>query len=188
MRLEIVQGDLLEGHEDGLVLTVDGAARGMEGNLARLFCRQYPDAWEDIEDRIVYPIPLGSAQLFEVDPDIGSRFRFVFIASTLHHLGALSEEQKLAIQGNALRTVLSLGERNGLRSIATALMVGGWRLEAPHALDQMVATYLRALSQSARTPLLRVRILELPLYQTLAEHVLSSCDRAVLLDTCVCIR
>lgn len=188
VRLEIAQGHLLEGREDGLVLTVDGAARGMEGNLARLFCRQYPDAWEDIEDRIVYPIPLGSAQLFELDPDIASRFRFVFIASTLHHLDALSEEQKLAIQGNALRAILALAERKGLRSIATALMVGGWRLEAPRALDQMVATYLRALSQSARTPLLRLRILELPQYQTLVEHVLPSCDRAEPRDSCVWIR
>ena len=114
MSIEIVKGNLLEGSEEGIVLTVDGAAKGLEGNIARAFARRYPEVWEELECRIEYPILLGSARLYEIDPELECKNRYCFIASTLHHLEVLDESQKSKMLGSAMWTVLSLASARRL--------------------------------------------------------------------------
>ena len=159
MSLEIKHRNLFESSESGIILTVDGAARGMEGNLARTFARLNADAWEEIEFDIEYPIPLGSSKVYEVHPDIECNNRYCFIASTLNHLDVLSDEEKLKIQSSALRHVLSLAEAKGVRDIGTAILVGGWRLELEVALEEMISTYRRAASISNTIPSLSIYVL-----------------------------
>lgn len=49
MAMEILRGSLLDAPDDAIILTIDGAAKGMEGNIARAFTRKYPDVWEELE-------------------------------------------------------------------------------------------------------------------------------------------
>jgi hypothetical protein len=102
--IEIVQGDVLAAQAHAVILAVDGAKRGMEGNIARAYSRRWPDAWMEIEDEIRYPIPLGRS--IAIRPENESGFPVVLIASTLHHLDALAEQQKAAIVRSALAEAL----------------------------------------------------------------------------------
>jgi O-acetyl-ADP-ribose deacetylase (regulator of RNase III) len=151
--------DIFKNREEGIILTVDGAAKGMEGNIARRFEREYPDAWEEIQDEIVYPLPLGRAQAVDIHPDYAHRNKTCFIASTLNHLDTLTEKQKLEVQSSALRHVLSLAEAKQISSIATTVMVGGWRLELTRALESMLSTIQRAKELSKLVPEVSIYIL-----------------------------
>ena len=70
MATEIRKGNLFTSKAKAIILTVDGAARGMEGNIARAFGRLYPGAWEEFDYDIEYTITLGSAKIYKIDPDI----------------------------------------------------------------------------------------------------------------------
>ena len=70
MSIEIKKGNLFESKSDAIILTVDGARRGMEGNIARAFGRKYPDIWEELEYEIEYPISLGSSKIYQTDPEL----------------------------------------------------------------------------------------------------------------------
>ena len=171
MLLNIIHQNLFEGEEDGIILTVDGAARGMEGNLARAFARIYPDVWEELEYDIEYPIPLGMSRVYEIHPDLDCKNSYCFIASTLNHLDTLADDEKLQVQASALRAVLSLAESRGIKSVATGVLVGGWRLELENALEQMMSTYLRARSLSIGTPALNIYLLEHSKFQQASRHL-----------------
>lgn len=152
MKLELTHKNLFESSEGGILLAIDGASKGMEGNLARNFARLNPDVWEEIEYEITYPMALGTAKVFEILSDIDCKYKFCFIASTLNHLDVLSDHEKLKVQSSAFRQVLSLAESRGVRSIATAVMVGGWRLELCMAYAKMVETYTNAIELSSAVP------------------------------------
>lgn len=66
---------------DAILLTIDGAATSMEGNIARLFQRQYPEAWEEIEYDIDYPLPLGRTLAFDVHEEHECPFKTALVAS-----------------------------------------------------------------------------------------------------------
>lgn len=134
--IEIVQGDVLSAQADAVVLAVDGAKRGMEGNIARAFARRWPDAWMEIEDDIRYPVPLGRA--VAVRPENISGFPLVLIGSTLHHLDALTEDRKAGVVRSALGEAVQLAMRHHAHRVVTAPMTGGWRLELKPALEAMM--------------------------------------------------
>lgn len=160
MHFELVQGDLFESSEEGILLTIDGASKGMEGNLARRFARLNPDAWEEVEYEIRYPMPLGTAKLYEIPPDTGCKYKYCFIASTLNHLDVLSDQNKLKVQSSAFRQVLSLAQAHHVRSVSTAILVGGWRIELCTAFAQMVNTYTNAIQTSTSLPRVNVYIMD----------------------------
>ena len=47
MSLKISRGNVLDAKADAIILTIDGAANGMEGNIARAFARKWPDVAVD---------------------------------------------------------------------------------------------------------------------------------------------
>ena len=171
MAIEIVHKNLFESEEEGIVLTIDGAAKGMEGNLARNFARLHEEAWEEVEYEISYPMPLGTAKVYGIHPDCNCKYSYCFIASTLNHLETLSEKEKLGIQGSAFRQVLSLAEVGSIKSIASAVMVGGWRLEPLVALENMLNIYLRAASLSEGVPSLKIYIMSSTEFNQASDHV-----------------
>lgn len=133
--IEFVQGDVLSAQADALILTVDGANRGLEGNIARAYARRWPDAWMEIEDDVRYPIPLG--RTVAVRPENESGFGVILIASTLHHVDIMTDGQKAGIVRSALGEAIQLALRHRVSRVVTALMTGGWRLELRAALDAM---------------------------------------------------
>ncbi len=159
MSIDLFHEDLFDGLDEAVILTIDGAAKGMEGNLARAFARLHPDAWEEIEDNLSYPMPLGTAKLIEIHPDLSCHYKFCFIASTLNHLLVLTDQEKLNVLSGALRQVLSIGAAKGIKSIGTAVLVGGWRLPIEAAFEQICKTYSNAKAHSASTPKLNIYVL-----------------------------
>jgi O-acetyl-ADP-ribose deacetylase (regulator of RNase III) len=134
MAVQILQGNALDARADALVLTIDGARRGMEGNIARAFARRWPDAFEEIEEQIRYPIPLG--RTVATHPESDCPFRTVLFASTLHHLDVLTDTQKSAIIASALTEAVNLALKHRCRSVATAVMSGGWRLALRYCVER----------------------------------------------------
>lgn len=66
MKFRITKQNIMDCSADAILLTIDGVATSMEGNIARLFQRQYPEAWEEIGYDIDYPLPLGNTLAFDV--------------------------------------------------------------------------------------------------------------------------
>ena len=106
MAVQILKGNALDARADALVLTIDGARRGMEGNIARAFARRWPEVFEEIEEQIHYPVPLG--RTVAINPESDCPFRTILLASTLHHLDVLSDKQKSSIIASALSGAINL--------------------------------------------------------------------------------
>lgn len=138
MTIRIYKGDVLDARADSLLLTVDGERKGLQGNIACAFARRWPDAFEEIAAQIAYPLPLGRAVLIRAETDCP--FQAVLFASTLHHLEVLSEAERARVTGMALQEAIGLARRHGMRSLASAVMAGGWRLPFDSALGVMLAT------------------------------------------------
>ena len=58
MTMSVVNRNILDSSAEAIILTIDGAKKGMEGNIARAFAKKYPNAWELLEYEITYPIPI----------------------------------------------------------------------------------------------------------------------------------
>lgn len=159
MNIEIEKGNLFDSESGAIILTVDGASKGMEGNIARAFGRLYPDIWEELEYDIEYPIALGSAKIYSLEPDLGCKSSHCIIASTLNHIDVIDDREKLEIISQALRASLSLAANNGVSSVCTGILAGGWRLEIEEALEEMLTTYQRAKETSVRVPVLKIYVL-----------------------------
>gem|GEM_PF-907623 len=134
--ISIVEGDVLTSGADAVLLTIDGAKRGLEGNIARAYARRWPDAWMEIEDTIRYPVPLG--RCVAVLPESESPSRLVLLASTLHHLDVMSDSQKAGIVRSTLGEAINLSFRHRTTHLATAVLTGGWRMEFGTALEAMM--------------------------------------------------
>lgn len=137
MGIRIQLGNVLEAHADALLLTIDGARRGLEGNIARAFARRWPDVFEEVLEQIRYPLPLGRTAVTR--PESECPFQIILFASTLHHLDVLSDVEKARVTASALREAITLAARHGQRVLATAVMTGGWRLPFNAALETMLS-------------------------------------------------
>lgn len=160
MNIKVINKNLFDQKEGALILTVDGSAKGMEGNLARTFARLYPDAWEELEEEIKYPINLGIAKIYAIHPDLECNLSHCIIASTLHHVEILDDEQKLKVISSALRSSLFLAAKHNVNIVNTAVLSGGWRLEIEDAFKQMVQTFLVIKSTILKVPKLNICVLK----------------------------
>lgn len=143
MAVEFLVGDVLESSGDALVLAVDGARRGLEGNIARAFARKWPDEWDDVERRVRYPIPLGAVAGVTIEGECP--WKILVLASTLHHVGILTDEEKRRIASSAFIQGMHTAKRMGARDVCLAPLSGGWRLDRDAAIALMEGTY-RAVS------------------------------------------
>lgn len=139
MTINILHGNVLDAETDAIILTVDGAAKGMEGNLSRQFALCWSEAWREIQDEIRYPIPLGKVLDFE--PVAGCSFQYVLLASTLHHLGAVGNAARQGIIRSAIEKSLKIAHEYKIKTIATPVMAGGWRLTLQDAFLSMIDGY-----------------------------------------------
>lgn len=142
MTIEYATGDVLDSKTDAILLTLDGARRGMEGNIARQFARRFPDDWQYLQRDIRYPVPIGRSIIVPWDGDCP--WSHILFASTLHHLDVLDEHQKLRVIRLALTEALQLCVRHGISSLSTAVLQGGWRLSPEAALKEMESAYRSA--------------------------------------------
>lgn len=134
--LRILTTDLLDHRADGVVLTLDGAKRGMEGRTAREFAKRWPEAFAEAEAMIEYPLPLGEAQVVKLSAEC--HFGAVIFASTLHHLDVLNDAEKSSLVRAAFEACLHEAKRIRCGRIATGPLTGGWRLTPNEAFIEMV--------------------------------------------------
>ena len=139
MPIQVLTGNVLDSNSESLLITIDGTRRGMEGNLARQFERRWPDDWQDMQRSIPYPVPLGHTIALDWDGD--SPWSWYLIASTLHHLQVLSDADKIAIVKRAFLDALNHCQRIRVRSLATSVMRGGWRLSMEEAFHAMIVAW-----------------------------------------------
>lgn len=139
MSLNILQGNVLDAKADAIILSVDGAAKGMEGNLSRQFASRWPEAWNEIRDEIRHPIPLG--KVIEYEPVSDCAFQLILLASTLHHREVLNDKARQGIILEATENSLRVADKYKINTITAPVMVGGWRLTLQNAFLSMVDGY-----------------------------------------------
>ena len=139
MALKILNANVLDAGADALILTLDGSAKSMEGNICRQFSRKWPRVWNEIADEIRYPIRLGD--VVDYEPAGEHPFRVILFASTLHHKQVLSEMEKKSIVKSALMKAIRLAADYGAKTVATGLMKGGWRMSEDTAFIAMADGY-----------------------------------------------
>jgi hypothetical protein len=170
IQLRIVEGDLLEGQADAILLPIDGvlpATAGSSlierslGRIARGFARRYPacELVEEIDSQVTFPLPLGGTAQVELPP--GSPFRVALLLSLLpHHSDQTAEPMLRAAAAGAFAQALALCDTLGIASVAAPLLKGGWRISTSVAMSLMLTTLASA---ELRHPLaVEVRILEEP--------------------------
>jgi hypothetical protein len=126
MELGILHGDVLDADSDAILMTIDGSAKGMEGNICLQFRKRWPEVWDEIMEDIRYPIALG--KVYDYEPVSLSNFRFILLASTLHHRDIMMEGQKKNVIKTALEDAINRALSYKITRIATGIMRGGWRL------------------------------------------------------------
>jgi O-acetyl-ADP-ribose deacetylase (regulator of RNase III) len=151
MSINILQCNVLDAKVDAIILSVDGAAKGMEGNISRQFALRWPVVWQEIQDEISQQIPLGN--VIEFEPVNDYSFRLILMASTLHHREVLSGAAKQGIIRDATEKSLKLAARYSINTVAAPLMVGGWRLKLQSAFLSMVDGYESARRNNINTNL-----------------------------------
>lgn len=139
MAIRLIHGDVFAAQAEALVVTLDGAARGLRGNIAHGFIRRWPEAYADLEAEVRFPMRLGTAQFVRIEND--SPFPAVLFVSTLHHADTFAEEQKLGVLRAAFAHALDLAHRARVNCVATTVLKGGWRLEVKVAFDAMKSAY-----------------------------------------------
>lgn len=139
MGISIIHGNVLDAENDALILTIDGTKKGMEGNIARQFAKKRPEVWAELEDEISYPLPLG--QVFDYEPVSECPFKLLLVASTLAHMGNLTEHYLKSIVRTAFDEALTRATEYNISKIASAVMSGGWRLKPQAAFLAMMDGY-----------------------------------------------
>jgi len=137
--LNILQGNVLDAKAEAIILSIDGAAKGMEGNISRQFALRWPKVWREIQDEMRHPIPLGKVMEFETAGDCS--FRLILLAATLHHREVLSDAAKQGIIRDATEKSLSLAAKYSINTVAAPVMIGGWRLTMQSAYLSMIDGY-----------------------------------------------
>jgi len=135
--LQFVNGNVLDIAADAILLTVDGMAKGMEGNIARAFARRWPDIWDKVKEEIPYPLPYGSVFDYEPD-DPDCPFKLVLIASLLPHREVTAPAQKGFIRSSFDAVLRCALHDYRLASLAAPLLKCGWRLSAQEELLAMI--------------------------------------------------
>lgn len=155
MQLELRAGNVLDATADALLVAIDGATGGMEGNVARqLRARWGEEVWEEIEGAWTLPLPLGRASLAWAPS--GGSFRAVVALSMLPHDGAVPYRSP-AMRGvvtSALVHAARLCDLERMQRIASALPRGGPRLSA----DEAFAAVVSALDATVDLPGLTLTI------------------------------
>jgi len=154
--MEVIKGDLFESRSDAIVLTIYGSAAGMEGNLARHFGRKWLDAWEEVQDEMIYPLGLGEVSLIALDEQTVCDHRHVIIASTLHHKDTLSSSEIRHVVRSAFVQSIHTASTNRIATLSTAVMTGGWRLKTGDAFRCMIDAYKSVEYHIAYNPTVRI--------------------------------
>lgn len=139
MELKLIYGDLFSNNSEAILLNIDGEGKseGMEGRLARHFRKIHPEIWNDILKLRPDEIALGNIFTYRPSEGISSQYKAVILASTHNHMDDLSEKDRQDVAYTAFKKALQSAVKMNIKSLATPLLVGGWRLNADMAFMAM---------------------------------------------------
>lgn len=143
MKLSIVVGDVLDQAADALIVAIDGEVRSDEpvdrilGNIARQLVRRFAahDVVDQIESQLDLPLALGRATSITLE---ALPWTTLVLVSTLHHTGAHDERDKRALVVRSFASALACCHAANARSVATAVLQGGWRMGVMEAFSAML--------------------------------------------------
>lgn len=128
------EGNILDVDADAIIVTVDGSSVDSMGSIASQLRRRMGDAWDDIEDQLEFPIPLGNIQIATITETINEdaqepvNFKHVFFLSVLDHLQEVQASQRPEIVRKGLVRALEVAAQLGLKTVASPLLRCGWRV------------------------------------------------------------
>lgn len=169
-RASLHLGDALSADAEVLVAAIDGTITPrveqldrVLGNIGRAFVRRFPSAdfITELEAQLDLPLPLGRAALIEVSE---CPFRAVVLVSSLHHVEHLDGAARRALVRTCMAAALTTASKAGFRSVATAVLQGGWRLAPEVAFPPMID----AITSLPDTPSVGVHCIDPAVFQSLA--------------------
>jgi len=128
------EGNVLDVEADAIIVTVDGTSARTMGNVANRLMMRMGNGWDEIEEQLEFPIPLGQVRVAIVtkeaneDADEPVKFKYVFFLSVLDHQNEVSPDQRPEVVRRALVHVLKEAARMGLKTVASPLLKCGWRV------------------------------------------------------------
>ena len=131
MKLKISNESLFDRTSDAIILTIDGASKGMAGKAARTFGELYPEIWQFIESQVQYPVTAGSSVSISIPG--GIPFKVVFLAATLTHLPDMQNTSQKSLSLRAFNMAIRDATVLGLKTIRCSLPIGGWRVDPLNA-------------------------------------------------------
>lgn len=162
--LKLFNSNVLDAKTGAIILTIDGAAKGMEGNLSREFDSRFPGVWNEIQNKIEYPVPLGS--VIEHETAGKCTFRLVLLATTLNHLEMISDPARQGIIRDVTEKSLNIAAKYKINAIASPVLTGGWRLTMQKAFLSMTDGFERA-RQNGVTANLDIHIMNVSNYKNI---------------------
>lgn len=162
--MNILQGNVLDAKAGAIILSIDGAAKGMEGNFSREFASRFPGVWHEIQNKIEYPVPLGSVIEYETAGECS--FRLVLLATTLNHLEMISDAARQGIIRDVTEKSLHIATKYKINAIASPVLTGGWRLTMQKAFLSMTDGFERA-RQNGVTANLDIHIMNVSNYKNI---------------------
>lgn len=149
--LKLLNSNVLDAKAEAVILSIDGAAKGMEGNLSREFASRFPGVWNEIQNKIEYPVPLGRVIEFETAGKCA--YRLVLLATTLNHLEMISDPARQGIIRDVTEKALLIAAKYKINTVASPLLTGGWRLTLQKAFLSIVEGYEKAVQNNCNANL-----------------------------------
>jgi len=162
--LKLLNSNVIDAKAGAIILTIDGAAKGMEGNLSREFASRFPGVWNEIQNKIEYPVPLGS--IIEYETAGKCAFRLVLLATTLNHPEMISDPARQGIIRDVTEKSLNIAAKYKINAIASPLLTGGWRLTMQKSFLSMTDGFERA-RQNGVTANLDIYIMNVSNYKNI---------------------
>jgi hypothetical protein len=151
--LKLLNSKVLDAKADAIVLSIDGAAAS-----------RFPGVWNEIQNKIEYPVPLGRVMEFETAGKCA--FRLVLLATTLNHLEMISDPARQGIIRDVTEKSLNIAAKYKINAIASPLLTGGWRLTMQKAFLSMTDGFERA-RQNGVTANLDIHIMNVSNYKNI---------------------
>jgi len=162
MKLKINNESLFGRTSDAILLTIDGAAKGMAGKAARMFGELYPDIWHFVESQVEYPVKAGSC--FSISIPSCTPFKVVFLAATLTHLPNIQNAGQKSLALKAFNMAIRDATVLGVKTIRCGLPIGGWRVDPLNAF-MILSQILEKTYSSTKGMELQLCILEKDVFE-----------------------
>lgn len=140
MRVAVRHADILSPRPDVVLVPVsnNGRADRIGGAVGLQLARRFPEAWEECEDSADVPIPLGTAQMIDLDLLDERPCQAVVLLSCRSYDPSTRFAETASFMASALAQGLALARGLGVETVAAPVLRSGSRTPWTHAFTTMV--------------------------------------------------